>query len=450
MSEAAVMTAQPMILRTQAEKDLIEAFRVAPERPDSQSIAALRADAFARFEKTGLPHRRVEEYKYTDLRALLRTVPAPAPRAEADAARAAAAAPAALAAVDRHRIVFVNGRHEPTLGTSEPIPGVSVHDLAGLLPHGMTLQDRLGLSARADADPLVTLNTAFMRDGAVIRVAAKARVETPIEIVHVLTGPAGSAHLRHLVEVEPGAEVTFLETYRGPAETAYLVNAVAELRVEDDAQVTWIKLQTEGTAATHASTLVVSLGERSNLEHFALAAGAAVARAQIFLAFAGEHATLATRGATLLDGRRHSDVTLVVDHAVPHGTSRELYKAVLDGDAKSVFQGKIVVRQHAQKTDGKMSSNAILLSDGAEAMNKPELEIFADDVVCGHGATTGEIDERLRFYLMSRGIPAAEAEKLLIVAFLGETIDAIANEPLREAVAAEVDAWLDRRAAQAA
>ena len=172
------------------------------------------------------------------------------------------------------------------------------------------------------------------------------------------------------------------------------------------------------------------------------------ARSQLFLAFAGEHATLVTRGATLLDGRRHSDVTLVVDHAVPHGTSRELYKAVVDGEAKSVFQGKIVVRQHAQKTDGKMSSNAILLSDAAEAMNKPELEIFADDVVCGHGATTGEIDERLKFYLMSRGIPEAEAEKLLIVAFLGEVIDAIENDALREAVAAEVEAWRERRAAK--
>lgn len=443
------MTVQPSILRTEAEKGLIDAFATVSARHDSASVMGLRRDAFARFEKAGLPHRRVEEYKYTDIRALLRVAPPVAVPVATEEARLAAAPPASLAAVERHRLVFVNGHFVPALSDTAGLDGVSIDPLSELLVHGHALTDRLGLSARADADPLVGLDTAFMQDGAVIRVSAKIRSEKPIEIAHVATGPAATVALRHLVEVEAGAEVSFVESFRGPEGSAYLVNAVTEIRVEDGARVSWVKLQTDGTTAAHFSTLVVSLGERAVLEHFALGAGATVARSQLFLAFAGEHATLATRGATLLDGRRHADTTLVVDHAVPHGTSRELYKAVIDGDAKSIFQGKIIVRQHAQKTDGKMSSNAILLSDGAEAMNKPELEIFADDVVCGHGATTGEIDDRLKFYLMSRGIPAAEAEKLLVVAFLGEAIDAIENEALREAVAAEVDHWLERRAARA-
>ncbi|MEJ1159324.1 Fe-S cluster assembly protein SufD [Prosthecomicrobium sp. N25] len=443
------MTVQPAILRTQAEKDLIEAYRQKPERADSSAILQLRDAAFARFEKAGLPHRRVEEYKYTDLRALLRGVPPLARPADPETARAVAAAPASLAGVDRHRLVFVNGHFEPLLSDVAGLDGVSTHPLSTLLPHGHTLGERLGISAAASADPIVTLNTGLMRDGMVIRVSAKAKPKKPIEIAHVSTGAAASVALRHVIEVEPNAEVTFLETFRGPEGVPMHTNAVTELRLEDCAKATWIKLQTEAVTAVHFSTLVVTLGEKAALEHFALGAGAAVARSQLFLTFAGEHATLSTRGATLLDGRRHGDTTLVIDHAVPHGTSRELYKAVVDDEARSIFQGKIVVRQHAQKTDGKMSSNAILLSDSAEAMNKPELEIFADDVVCGHGATTGEIDDRLKFYLMSRGIPESEAEKLLIVAFLGEVFDAIENEAVRDAVAAEVEHWLERRATRA-
>jgi Fe-S cluster assembly protein SufD len=444
MAEGATMTAEPRLLRTQAEKDILDRFAAAHPH-DSGSIAALRSEAFTRFEKAGLPHRRVEAYRYTDLRALLRQMPpAPAP-VGFDVALAASVSPASLAPVERRRLVFVNGRlHEALSDGAEA--GVTLHPFATVLAHGFVVGERLGISPLANEDPIVGLNTAFMTDGAVIRVGVGKKIATPIELVHAAAGPAAASHLRHVIEVEAGAEVTFLETFQGPAGSAYHTNAMTELRLADGAKVTWVKLQTEAFAASHFSTLVVSLGEKAALDHFALGAGASVARSQLFVTYAGEHATLSTRGATLLDGRRHADTTLVVDHAVPHGTSREQYKAVVDGDGRSVFQGKIIVRQHAQKTDGKMSSNAILLSEAAEAMNKPELEIFADDVVCGHGATTGEIDERLKFYLMSRGIPAPEAEKLLIVAFLGEAIDAIENEALREAVASHVDLWLDRRA----
>lgn len=435
MPESAVMTAEPRILRTQAEKDLLDLWRRKPERADSAAIATLRDAAIARFDKAGLPHRRVEEYKYTDLRALLKTVPALAGRADVEAARAAAG-PAAEGEV---RLVFVDGHFEPALSGALP-KGVTVESLANLLPHGHTLGDRLGLSATAMQDPLVGLNTAFMRDGVVIRVAARTKVAERIAIEHVATG-AHAAFLRHAVAVEDLAEVTIVERYRGPADAASHVNEVVELTIGDGATVHWVKLQTEGLAAAHFSTLVVDLSEKAELDHFALGAGAAVARAQVFARFSGEHATLSTRAATLLEGRRHADATLVVDHAVPHGTSRELYRAVIDGEAKSVFQGKIVVRQHAQKTDGKMAAHALLLSESAEADAKPELEIFADDVACGHGATVTEIDRNHLFYLMARGIDEKTARGLLVKAFVAEVIEELENESLVEPLEAMLDAW---------
>jgi Fe-S cluster assembly protein SufD len=325
-------------------------------------------------------------------------------------------------------------------------PAVTVHGLATVLSGSDTLSGRIGgRLGLAEDDPVVGLNTAFVADGIVLGVAAGAKVATPIEIAHVYSGPALQAHLRHIVTVAAGASVEIIESFTGPSGVAALTNAVVELSVGEGAQVRWTTLQREGDGTAHLASLIVTLAARARLEHFVLNSGSAVTRNQLFLGFAGQHATLDTRGATLLDGRTHVDNTLVVDHAVPHGNSRELYKAVVGGEARSVFQGKIIVRKDAQKTDGKMSSNAVLLSETAEAMNKPELEIFADDVVCGHGATTGEIDERLRFYLMSRGIPAAEADTLLIVAFLGEAIEGIANEDLRAVVAGEVEGWLARR-----
>jgi Fe-S cluster assembly protein SufD len=443
---SAAMTARPSLLRTQAEKDLIERFAsLKAAEGNSASMVRLRKDAFERFAAAGLPHRRIEAYKYTDLRALLRSVPPAAQGADLAMAAKVAAPPAALQAVDRYRLVFVDGAYVPALSDAEGILGVTVETLAHALPYGHSIAERIGKQPGCEVDPIVALNAAYMADGVVLRVATGSTIDKPIEIAHLVSGAPVAATLRHIIEIEAGAKVTFLETYQGPAATAYHLNAVTELVVADRAEATLLCLQTEGELAVHLGTLVVTLGERARLEHFVLNAGAAVARRQVFATFVGEHAMLATRGATLLKGKAHSDVTLVVDHAVPHGTSRELYRAVIDEDARSVFQGKIIVRQHAQKTDGKMASNAVLLSDGAEALNKPELEIFADDVACGHGATAGELDERLKFYLMSRGIPAIEAEKLLIAAFLGEAVDAIENETVRDAVMAIVEAWAEAR-----
>lgn len=418
-------------LRTPAERDLIELFATGSDTP-------LRLEAARAFEAAGLPHRRVEEYKYTDLRALIRAVPprATAPTAEVAAHASASELPADLAV---KRLVFVDGVFQPALSDALGLSGLTVRPLADALGAVGDLHPK-------KSDPIVGLNTAGLGQGAVIDIAPRAEIALPIEIAHVVTSAIPvSVYLRHAITIGAGAKVTFVETYRGPSSVAYQLNTAIELAVADGADVTLVKLQREGDQALHLGTLMTSLGAKAQLSHFQFSAGAATARAQVFATFAGEDASLATRGVTLLKGKQHSDVTLVVDHAVPHGNSRELYKAVIDDAAKSVFQGKIIVRPHAQKTDGQMSSNAVLLSDEAEVANKPELEIFADDVVCAHGATTGSLDEKLKFYLKSRGIPEREAEKLLIIAFLSAAIEEMERPEIGDILVGHIEAWLDQR-----
>jgi Fe-S cluster assembly protein SufD len=209
--------------------------------------------------------------------------------------------------------------------------------------------------------------------------------------------------------------------------------------------VDYVKLIGEGEDALHVSTLAAAIGTRARFNAFTFTAGGAVVRNQLFLKFDGEDTVAGIRGATLVKGRQHADTTLVVNHNARGCQSREVFKAVLDDEAHSVFQGRIIVRRGAQQTDAKMMTKALLLSERAEADNKPELEIFADDVQCGHGATAGALDEALKFYLMARGIPQAQAEALLIQAFLGEAIDGIEHAGLREALMDDVAAWVGAR-----
>jgi Fe-S cluster assembly protein SufD len=234
-----------------------------------------------------------------------------------------------------------------------------------------------------------------------------------------------------------------VESHLGSGE--HQVNTALELHVGEEAHVDHVKITGGGAGALHISTLMAAIGAHARFNEFLFTAGAAVVRNQLFVRFDGEGAIAGIRGASLLNGRQHADTTLVADHAVPACTSREMFKSVLDGEGRSVFQGKIIVRPHAQKTDAKMATHALLLSDTAEADNKPELEIFADDVQCGHGATSGELDEDLLFYLQARGIPAKEAEALLIQAFVGEAVEGIEHAGLRDALMDQVVAWLKAR-----
>jgi Fe-S cluster assembly protein SufD len=438
------MNAEIRPIKTAAETALAASFAsLAPSLPGGGAVAALRAEAFARFEASGLPHRRVEEWKYTDLRALMREAApvAPAP----DAAAKARAAGLGLAGLEARRIVFVDGVFAPELSDLAALEsGLSIGSMAAALaasdPHVVA---RLG-KLMPTSDVAVALNTAFMGDGAVIRVAAGATLARPIHLIFVnaSAGPA-SVYLRSLVIAEKGARAMLVESHVGPG--AYQVNTALELEVGDEAHFDHIKVTTAGEL--HVSTLMATIGARARFNELLFTTGAAaVVRNQLLVRFDGVGTVAAIRGASLLRGRQHADTTLVVEHAVGECTSREVFKTVLDEASRGVFQGRIVVRPQAQRTDAKMAAHSLLLSEDAEADAKPELEIFADDVQCGHGSTAGQLDEDLLFYLKARGIPPKQAEALLIQAFVGEAIEGIEHAGLRDVLMDEVAAWLETRA----
>jgi Fe-S cluster assembly protein SufD len=435
------------IIKTAAETALAQAFLQARGRlPGDGAIAKQRAAAFDVFAKSGLPHRRIEDWKYTDLRALMREAkPLAAPPDAAAKARAKAAG-ALLGDVETRRLVFVDGAFVAELSDVAGLErGLSIGSLADALSNGdPTLAAHLGKLAPA-GDAAVALNTALMGDGAVIRIASGATITRPIHLLFVASAKPAATFTRSLVVVEHGARAMLIESHEGPGGSDYQVNAAIEIFVGDEAHVDHVKIIGEGSDALHVSTLAAAIGARARFNAFTFTAGGAVVRNQLFLKFDGEDTVAGIRGATLIKGRQHADTTLVVDHVAQHCQSREMFKTVLDGEAHGVFQGRIIVRPHAQKTDAKMMTRALLLSERAEADNKPELEIFADDVQCGHGATAGALDDDLKFYLMARGIPQAEAEALLIRAFLGEAVEGIEHAGLREALMDAVVAWLKAR-----
>jgi Fe-S cluster assembly protein SufD len=435
------MNAEVRAIKTAAEQALSAAYQGARAKlPGKGAVAALREDAFKRFDVRGLPNRRVEEWKYTDLRALLRDAAPLAAPPDAAAKAHAKDAGKLFAGVDLRRLVFVDGSFVPELSDLTAEPGLSVGSLAEALAKGDALAADVGKTVETD-DVAVALNTALMGDGAVIRVAAGTALMRPIQLVFASSGGKPSAaFIRSLVAIEKGAKATLIESHEGGNDQ---VNAALELKVGEGTQVDYVK--TTQTHGLHVGTLLAAVGANATFNTFAFNADAQLVRNQMFVRFEGEGTKAALRGVTLARGKDHVDTTLLIEHAAGHCESREQFKSVLDGESRGVFQGKIVVRQHAQKTDAKMMTRSLLLSEEAEADNKPELEIFADDVVCGHGATVSAPDEGLKFYLMSRGIPEKESEALLIQAFVDETIEEIAHEGIREALMFAALKWLGSR-----
>ncbi len=436
------MNADVRAMRTPAEQALSDAYAAARKTlPGKGAVERLREDAFRQFETQGLPHRRVEDWKYTDLRALLREVNPPASPPDAAAKRRAGEARDLLAGLDCRRLVFVDGAFVPDMSDLAPEDGLTIGSLADALARGDALvAGHVGKTFATD-DVAVALNTALMGDGAVIRVAKGTALKKPIHVVFASgSDKPASAFVRSLVVVEEGARATIAESHDS-GDTQ--VNAALELVVGDGADVSYFRITR--ARALHVASLLASIGADATFRSFAYTSDSDVVRNQNFVTFAGENTHGALRGVSLLRGKEHVDTTLLIEHAVGHCESREQFKAVLDDEAHGVFQGKIVVQPHAQKTDAKMMTRSLLLSDGAEADNKPELEIFADDVVCGHGATTAAPDDNLKFYLMSRGIPEKEAEALLIQAFVGEVIDEIDDEGIRDALMNDAIDWLRRR-----
>jgi Fe-S cluster assembly protein SufD len=415
--------------------------------PGAGEGAEKRQQAFDAYARIGLPHRRIEDWKYTDLRVLMREV---LPLAAAPDAAALKRADAALKhhAIEGTRLlVLVDGVFAAKLSDIGDLEkGLGIRTLREVLEAGDAAIPRQ-LFATGSTDPMVALNTAMMTDGVVIEVADGAALSRPLHIVHIASSvPPSAMFTRSLVKIGKTASATLVESYIA-AEGAkiYQVHDSLMLAVGDGARLDHVRLIEDSREAFNISSAVVTLGAKSHFNTFGMTSGSHVSRYQAVIAVAGEDSRVETNGVNLLNGRQHADTTLFLDHAVPNCASREIFRAVVDDRGHSVFQGRIIVRPKAQKTDAKMMTRALLLSDEAEADNKPELEMFADDVTCGHGATTGALDESLLFYLRARGLSEKEAQALLIQAFVGEAIESIADDSLRELAISSAQRWLAAR-----
>jgi len=431
-----------VLAKTETGRPMESIFSAARARlPGTAKVGEVRQQAFEAYERAGLPNRRVEEWKYTDLRVLLREVKPLAAKPDASALERAKAALKPIAIDGATKLVLVDGAFAPELSDAAPA-GVTVRSLREALEAGTG--DLLDAGVK---DAMISLNAALATDGVVAAVADGAALSKPLQFIHVATASSASTFTRSLVRIGHRARVTLVENFvAADGAKAYQAHDSVLLAVGDEAELTQVRLMADAVDAVNISSAIFSVGTKAKFDLFNMTAGGAVSRYQGFVTLAGEGSELNVNGVNLLNGTQHGDTTLVVDHAVPNCTSREVFRAVIDDRAHSVFQGRIIVRPDAQKTDGKMMTRALLLSDEAEADNKPELEIFADDVTCGHGATAGALDESLLFYLRARGLSEKAAQALLIQAFVGEAIEGIADDDLREAVMATAERWLEARA----
>ena len=406
-------------------------------------LEALRARGLERFVEAGLPTIRDETWKFTNLRALARDVYGLAP-ARSNGLATGDLAPHLPAGLDCHRLVFVNGRLRPDISDIGALPeGVRLSGLAALLDDDPDLAEEHLAGALAGDSP-VALNAAFMADGAVLIIGPGVALERPVHLLFLAAGedaPAAS-HPRNLIVAGPGSSATVIESYAGLGDGPYWTNVVTDIVVGRDAAVRHVKLQDEGVGAFHLAATRARLAEGASYDSFVAQTGARLARNEIAATLDGTGADCRLSGVYLARRRQHFDNTTVVDHAEPDGYSNEHYKGVLDDDAHGVFQGKIIVRADAQKTDAHQLNKNLLLSEGAQVDTKPELEINADDVQCSHGAATGKLDEEALFYMRARGIEAPEAQRMLVAAFVGEIVDTISPAPVKAHVERAVAAWL--------
>ncbi len=393
----------------------------------------VRERAAAAFRASGLPTIRDEAWKYTSLR----------PVAEASFHEPLTALAGSTDLLDRlplldaPRLVFVDGRFREDLST---LP-------AGVAVESFAENPDFGALARPEREPLVALNTMLAEDGASITVPDGTDAGL-LQLVSLGTDAPGrpvAFHPRHTVTLGKGACLMLVEMSAG--EGTYLHNPVTEVHVGQGAVLIHVRLQDESPSAFHLSTLYARVADRGTYDSFALNLGGRISRTEVHARLTGEHGATHLNGAQLLGGAQHADFTTVVSHDAPCCASRQTVKNVLSGRSRGVFQGKIEVARGAQKTDGYQMNQALLLSPDAEIDSKPQLEIYADDVKCSHGATVGELDANQLFYLRSRGVPEAEARAILVRAFLTEALDAVGDDTVRGVLDTAVERWWERQAA---
>ncbi len=380
-------------------------------------LKSVGADQIAeRITVAGLPTRRVEAYHYTDLKTLLRAVPAlgqPANEASAPALRVPGA----------FNLMIANGVIQ---NASTAPAGVIVGKT-----HGGVLTDR--------DDVVVGVNNGLTKEA--LTLTLENSVDPVIQIERRIEGEAAHVADALKVFVADGASATILETFSG-SDAAHVGNHASYISLGKGAELTHITLDLSASGVSHFSTNEYHLADGAKLRTLIIHAGANLARTQLYPTLGGAEAHADITGLNLVSDGQHADITMETTHAVPHTSSQPLFKSIARGRSKSIIQGKLIVARDAQKTDAKFMHQGLMLSDDAEILSKPELEIYADDVVCGHGSTCGKLDEDSLFYLLSRGIPKAEAETMLVRGFIAELLDPVEDEALNEALQGVVDGWL--------
>jgi Fe-S cluster assembly protein SufD len=396
-----------------------------------------RQSAKARVEVMGLPHRRDEYWKFTDPARFLTQEPTPAKVFGADEAPL-------YADKDTYRVVFVDGIFDVEKSDSAVLEYVEIERLSECMKADIHwVRDFYGV-LESDGQspverPLAALNTAYATDGICVRVTGK--VAKPISLEYLHESDSSDAILHHVIRLEEGAELTILE--HGPAAARF--NKCMEVDIADGAAFHHVRAQGRNHARQAATHMFARLGQESIFKSFTMTMNGALTRNEVVISFTGDDAIAHVAGACMGDGDFHHDDTVFVTHDALRCESRQVFKKVLRNGAKGVFQGKILVKKDAQKTDGYQISQSLLLDDDSQFLAKPELEIYADDVVCSHGSTSGAIDETGLFYLRSRGIPEGPATDLMVIAFLAEAIAEIEDQELAEDVSERLQAWLSRR-----
>ena len=407
-------------------------------------LTARREAGVSRFTKLGLPTPKLESWKYTRLRPLDDTRYQPL---TSDIVDAPVDTVPSIGGEIAARIVFVNGRFRSDLSDVSMLPaGVRFGPLESMLIEDPAwVEAHMGTIADADGEQaMLALNEAMMDCGFALHVAKGVQLSNPLEVVYLggLSETAIAYFPRNLIVLEANAQATLVKHHVGRGVGAYFANAVTEIDVGDGANFKHYKIQAESIQATHVATQHTRIGRDATYESFGLAIGGLLSRTEANITLAGQGAHAAYHGAYMMRGNEHCDNTSVIDMAVPNTSCKQVFKGVLDDESRAVFQGKIHVARDAQKADGRMLSKTLLLSNSAELDVKPELEIYADDVQCAHGATSGQLDTTALFYLRSRGIPEALARNMLVQSFLGDALEEISDERVRDVFLDKVLHWL--------
>lgn len=410
----------------------------APHPAQPQWLTPIRKAGIASFAAAGLPTTDHEDWRFTNIAPIAKLPLHLADEVAANGAESKAVAESVFADLSGPRLVFVNGFFCAKLSSVKPLAGgVRVESLStALATDAALIEKHLGQHAQAAGNAFAALNQAAFTDGAFIFVPQGVTVAEPVQLIFISSAAKNGAAIlpRNLIIAETRSQVTVVESYLSTVDRAYLTNAVTEIVAAADAFVEHVKVQDEARGAYHIATIAGEFGRTSNVSVHSFALGAKLSRNNIRTKLAGEGLECVLNGLYLTRDEQLADHHMIVEHAQPHCASHEYFNGILDDQSKGVFHGRILVREIAQKTDAKQTNKNLLLSDDATANTKPQLEIYADDVKCTHGATIGQLNDQSIFYLRSRGIDTERAKRMLIHAFAGEIIERIQCEPAREVI----------------